>query len=444
MRTSHAVKLGLLALGLAVVMFMTAALLGRSGSTRQPTPAGRALVSLPSEVANPGDLSSTISSLQTRLKRLPADADSWSALGSAYIQQARVSGDPSYYVKAAGALKRSLHERPDDNSTALTGESALAAGRHDFAQALRLALRSQRIDRFSSVNQGMLVDALVELGRYPAATRAAQRMVNLKPAVPSYTRVSYIFELRGDLRGARFAMRGAVDIAFSSDDKAFALFQLGELAWNSGRLRTAGRLYARGIRLDPSYVPLLYGKAKVEAAQGRTGAAVRDFQTVVERYPSPGYLIEYVDLLRSLGRHTAARRQDELLRAQERIFRAAGVNLDLELALYDANSGRPKQALAAARRAFGQRKSVFVEDAYAWALHVNGADHQALAHARHVGRLGTRSALFAFHRGMIEKALGMRGPATASLTQALGINPYFSPLSAPRATRALAALQAVR
>ena len=111
--------------------------------------------------------------------------------------------------------------------------------------------------------------------------------------------------------------------------------------------------------------------------------AVRDFQTVVDRYPSPTYVIEFADLLDSLGRVDRADDQRALLRAQEQIFRAAGVNLDLELALYEADHGRAQASLASARRAFAERQSVFVEDAYAWALHVNGRDRAALRHSDH-------------------------------------------------------------
>jgi tetratricopeptide (TPR) repeat protein len=322
----------------------------------------------------------------------------------------------------------------------LTGKAALAAARHDFGGALRLARRSNAINSYNSVTKGMLVDALVELGRYDQAFRAVQRMVNLKPGVPSYTRVSYTYELRGNLAGARYAMRRALDVAYSSDDRAFALFQLGELAWNAGDLDAASRLYGQGLREAPDFIPPLDGRAKVEAARGETAKALRDYRTVVQRFPSPVYVSEYVDLLTSLGRHRQASRQDQLIRAQQRILRAAGVNLDLELALYDATHGRPEQALKAAARAWHARRSVFVEDAYAWALHVNGRDRAALTHARGAARLHTRSALFAYHRGMIEKSLGMRGSAIKSLRRALAINPYFSPLQAPQARRALAAL----
>jgi tetratricopeptide (TPR) repeat protein len=441
MRLSRTVRFAAVSLALAVAMFLTAAVAVTRGSSGSASFVGRSPnADTAAELANPGDLSSTIAALQTRLRRLPADAGSWAALGSAYIQQARVSGDPSYYPKAAGALHRSMEIEPERNAQALTGLAALAAGRHEFGRALSLARRSRGINPFSAVNQGMLVDALVELGRYRTATDACQRMLDLKPAVPSYARASYLFELRGDLRGARYAMRRALAIAYSADDRAFAYFQLGELAWNSGRVEAAGRLYRAGLDADPSYVPLLYGRAKVEAATGRSQRAVRDFQTVVDRYPSPSYVIEYADLLDSLGRGRLAAQQRTLLRAQQRIFSAAGVNLDLELALYDADHGQAAEALSSARRAFKQRQSVFVEDALAWALHANGRDHAALSHAEHAARIGTRSALLAYHRGMIERSLGMDSAARESLRTALRTNPFFSWTLAPRARQALATM----
>lgn len=447
MTLTRSLRLGLISLGLAVVLFLTAAIVGRSGDKADEQPAeplGRGDVLSVAEVASAGDLSGTIATLQTRLERLPGDFEAWAALGSAYIQQARITGDPGYYDKAAGALNRSLEESPDDNYAALTGQSALAAARHDFGRALRLARQSQRINSFSSVNEGMLVDSLVELGRYREATRAAQRMVDLKPAVPSYTRVSYIYELRGDVRGARFAMQQALELAYTPDDKAFALFQLGELAFNAGDPQTAAEHYASGLDLAPSFAPLLYGQAKAAAALGDTERAVSDFQTVVDRLPQPGYLKEYADLLTSLGRDDEAEQQRQLIAAQQQILESAGVDLDAELALYDADNGEPEQALQAAERAFAKRKGIFTEDVYAWALHVNGRDSEALPHIRSANRLGTKSALLAYHQGAIEEALGKSAAAEKSYARALDINPYFSPLQAPLARQALIALRSAR
>lgn len=445
MTLSRTVRLALTALAMAVIMFGIAAIAGTHGSGETtPDPVGRGEIAPVSEVSDPGDLSASIAALQARLERVPGDSGSWAALAAAYIQQARVTGDPSTYAKAAGVLRKSLDVKPDGNYAALTGQATLAAAQHDFAKALRLAHASSRINPYSAPNLGVTVDALVELGRYDEAGRVVQRMVDLKPSVPSYTRVSYVFELQGDLRGATYAMRQALEIAYSADDQAFALFELGELAFNQGRVEQAGRLYQRGLDLGTSYVPLLYGKAKVEAAQGREAAAVRDYTDVVDRYPSATYLSEFVDYLDSLGRTAEADDQERLLLAQQRIFAAAGVNVDLELALYQTTHGDPAAALRHAREAFADRKSVFVEDAYAWALHANGRERAALAHARHAARLGTQSALLAFHRGVIEHANGLDDAATASLQRALDINPSFSPVFAPQARALLQRLGGAR
>ena len=89
-----------------------------------------------------------------------------------------------------------------------------------------------------------------------------------------------------------------------------------------------------------------------------------------------------------------------------------------------------------------RRNRPFVEsqDAYAWALMANGRPADALAWAEKATSTGMRNALFHFHKGMIENALGRTDAARADLTTALAINQYFSPRLAPVARAALATL----
>ena len=74
-------------------------------------------------------LSRSIAVAQERLGRVPRDWQAWAGLGSSYVEQARVTADPSFYDLAAGALAKSLEIEPTDNSPALTGLAALAAAR---------------------------------------------------------------------------------------------------------------------------------------------------------------------------------------------------------------------------------------------------------------------------------------------------------------------------
>ena len=78
--------------------------------------------------------------------------------------------------------------------------------------------------------------------------------------------------------------------------------------------------------------------------------------------------------------------------------------------------------------------------AYAWALHANGRDQEALVEVQKALELGTRSALTHYHAGMINLSLGRADAARTELTTALGINPFFDPLAAPIARQTLTML----
>ncbi|MGB7804094.1 MAG: hypothetical protein WBM72_00685, partial [Actinomycetota bacterium] len=128
-----------------------------------------------------------------------------------------------------------------------------------------------------------------------------------------------------------------------------------------------------------------------------------------------------------------AQRQYDLVRAEAKLFAANGVDTDLELALFDADHGDPHAALSAASAEWQRRQSVHVADALAWALHMNGDDIQAARYAERALTLGTPNALFLFHAGTIQAALGHDDAARSLLHEALDTNPHFSIQHAPEA-----------
>lgn len=387
-------------------------------------------------------IDASIAALQARLRRVPEDAAGLASLGLAYVQKARVSVDPAYYGKAQAVLDASLRIDDQDNFAAASGMAALAAARHDFERARQWAERGLAVNSSNATLYGALVDALTQLGRYDEALAATQRMVDLRPDSASLARVSYSWELRGDGDRARAAMQRALDDATAPADRAFARYHLGALALARGDADEAIRQYDAGLRADAAYLALYEGRARAEAALGRNDDALRDFARVTDAIPEPSYLIEHGELLESLGRVDEAQAQYALFDAEEQLFRANGVTLDVESALFHADHGDPKSALAAAEAGIRSRPFLDMEDAYAWALHVNGNDTEALEWSTKARRLGTRSALFLYHAGMIEEALGQFDQARTDLSAALGIDPHFSPLHAPVARRVLAALVA--
>ena len=439
-------RFGLLATGLALGLVIVAGIAFGHGDGVSAQPAqmlrhpGTGTGPQPGPAASGDALSAAIVAAQRQLQSNDRDWNTWANLGAAYVEEGRVMVDPSYYPKAEGALRRSVELNPDGNFAAEIGLGALANARHEFGDAAVHAQRALAVDPYSATANGVLADAETQLGDYPAATAAVQRMLDLKPGIDSFSRASYDQEIHGDPAGAAGALQDALDSAFTPADTAFCRYYLGELAFNSGDLAEAARQYEAGIAADPGSAPPLEGKAKLETVRGDTAGAIRDYTAVVNLVPQPQYVLELGDLQASLGHQDAAQQQYRLLAAEERLFDANGVVDDLTSAQFAADHGDPTGALRHAEAEWGRRHSVLVADALAWALHVNGRDAEALGHARQATALGEKNAVFLFHRGMIERSLGQRDEARRDLSDALRINPSFSVLQTPVARAALAGL----
>ncbi|NBM17204.1 tetratricopeptide repeat protein [Streptomyces sp. GC420] len=426
-------------LGLAVAM--TGASLA-VGAVTDDRPAGPVVTApaadVPLERLTARNLTQGVEALQSHLGAQPKDASGWATLGAAYVEQARVSGDPTRYPQAEKALRRSLALRPAaGNDSALAGRAALAAARHDFTEALRYADRALRVNPYSERALASRVDALVELGRYDEAMKAAELADSRRPGIPVFTRYAYVLELRGDAKGARRVLEQALKSAASSADVVYVANTLGQLAWSRGRYDEALAHYERSLAAEPGNIQALEGRGRTLAAQGRNEPALRDLEEVVARYPLPGQLAALGELYEALGKRDKAAEQYELIGTWTRLARANGVATDLETALVEADHGDRGEALESARAEWERRQSIHTADALAWALHVNGRDREALRYAERAAASGHRSAQFLYHRGAIEAALGEEGPAHRHLRAALDLNRGFSPTGAIEARKLL-------
>jgi tetratricopeptide (TPR) repeat protein len=405
---------------------------------------GAATVASSSSAVSPGlmasgDLDAGISAIQAHLRSQPKDFGSWATLGLAYVEQARTKGDPSRYPQAQQALRKSLDLEPD-NDQGLTGLAALAAARHDFKGALTYADKTLKQNPYNERALSSRIDALVELGRYAEASKAADLADRRRPGVPVFTRYAYVHELRGDVRTARTVLERALSTATTPGDIAYVASALGQLAWNQGDYDTALTDYARALAADDAYLPALEGRARAQAASGDRAAAIKGMEAVVARYPLPGPLVALGELYEDRGGDgdkAKAGDQYALVDAWTALARANGVNADLDTAMAAADHGDKAAALRAARAEWARRHTVHTADALAWALHVDGRDAEALPYARRATATGYRNASFLYHRGMIERATGHGTEARASLRAALGLNPGFSPLGARAARTAL-------
>jgi tetratricopeptide (TPR) repeat protein len=429
----------------AVAMFTAGAVLLAAEGSRLDVSRGRSAgppLLTQSEAVSPSDIDATIASLQERVRMGQASALDLARLGAAHLQKARTTGNPRFYAVAAKALRKSLNSEPS-NVSALLGMGELALARHDFSAALEWGRKAREADRYSSTAWGVIGDADVGLGRYSRGFKAYQRMVNLLPNLASFARVSYARELTGDIRGAIDAMRRAARSgALIAENRAWTATQLGDLHLGSGQLEEAQRHYRAARRLAPDFTPALAGLGRVQAARGRTAAAIHSYRQVVARLPLPQYVMTLGDLYDIAGRPADSARQYDLVEAQQELFEANGVVPDVEMTVFFADQGGdPSTALALAREQYRERKSVQVADALAWALYKNGNLSEAQRVMARALRLGTRDATIHYHAGMIATAAGKRERGVRHLTLALGTNPHFSILYADSARRTLARLE---
>ena len=381
----------------------------------------------------------TIAATEAAVSAEPGDAALHAALGDLYYQRSRDTADGSWNEKAAESYGAAL-ELDSRNAQATLGLGTLALAKHDFAGGLRFGRQALQLEPSSVRPYAAIVDAQVELGRYADAARSLERMVALKPNLASYSRISYYRELHGDLPGALEAMRLAVSAGGgSAESVAYVQTLLGNLDFQRGEIAAAERAHRSALARVPGYLPASVGLATVQAASGDLPRAIARYDRVVAASPVHEYHVLLLEARLAAGQAAAARSEIAAIRENQAIERRNGVNTDAELAIFEADHGSAARAVALGRAAVRDAPSAPAADAYGWALTQAGRPRAALRWARAALRTGWRDPLVRYHAGMAAKLAGRPALARRWLSQALSLNPRFSPLHAPRAQRALAA-----
>ena len=418
----------------AGVLTATALLLGgvlRDTSSATTAPTGPVPLALA-----PQTTAKQVAQAQAQVRANPYSVVALDTLGLAYQQSARETGDPTYYTKSGQALGRALELSPHD-LLATSGLGSLALSRHRFREALVLGERARRISPTTARNYGVIGDALVELGRYPAGFKAFDTMAGMRPDVSSYSRIGHARYLLGDTAGALSALEQALDASLGqAETEAWTRVQLSKIYFSVGRLAPAAAQARAALRAFPQYALAYDALAWAQYAQGDLKGAIASEHEAVNRIPLPQYVAMLGDLYRVTGQAHAAQRQYALIGVIQRLLVANGVRTDLETALFDVDHGiRLHGSVALARLAQRERPSIDGDDVLAWALERTGHCAEARAYSRRALGLGTRDALKLFHRGMIERCLGNQAAARTWLRRAVSLNPHFSVLWSPLARR---------
>ena len=360
-----------------------------------------------------GRLDVEITKLQAKLRNETNTLPYIEKLGWLFVAKARESFDPGYY-KLAEQCALCLESHQPGAAEALLLRGHVFQSLHRFKEAELLA-QELVARRGLSFDYGLLGDVLMEQGRLSEAADAYQKMVDQKPDMQAYARISHLRWLKGDLGGAAEVMKLAVSAASPNapESAAWVNTRLALLKFQQGKTDEAKQWVDAALGFQQNYAPALLLSGRLLLADGNTAQAIDILQRAAQLNPLPEYQWVLSDALRAAGRTEEAD-------AMELQLRRDGASADpRSFALYLASRGdSTATALDLARAELTTRGDVFTHDALAWALAANGEVEAASREMDLALAEGTRDARLFFHAAVIAGKAGRTEDAAALFSKA--------------------------
>jgi tetratricopeptide (TPR) repeat protein len=372
---------------------------------------------------------------QKWVERLPRSSDKLVELGRAWVQKARHSADPGFYLNAKACAELSQQIDP---KAWLAKEllSQVALNQHAFGEAQSIAEEVLAHDPESFVTLGVYSDTLLELGNVEEAMMAAERMVDFKPNLASYVRISWFQWLRGDLPAALGSAKLAIEAHADPgqpEPRAYALTQTATYFWHRGDYAGADAGYKKALSEHTDYPPALLGRAKVALAQGEPRVAIDLLRAADKQAPQVETAWRLGDACEAAGDRACA--EAAFADVVHRGRREDGRTL---AQFYGVKNRDAEEALRLTEKEMATRPGIWTQDARAWALYRAGRAAEAKPLAAAANRFHTPDAQLLYHHGAILIATGEKAAGAKLVKQALDLNPKFDPTAAAEASALLA------
>ena len=277
-----------------------------------------------------------IQGLQAQIRRDPTNVKAKLLLALAYMQEARVTGEHPYYYPAALDLIDDVLDSDPEASIkfqATVAKATVQLSLHQFSNALETGKEALAINPHNAAIYGVLCDANVELGNYDEAVKMADKMVSIRPDLRSYSRISYLREIHGNMPGAIEAMKLAVTAGYPGlENTSWTRITLGQLYEKTGDLANAEVQYRIALQETPHYAFALAGLGRLDAKKKDYKGAIKLFSQAGEVIPEFSFQEELVTLYRETGKRKEAEATSEKLIEMLKEDSEAGHDVDLELA----------------------------------------------------------------------------------------------------------------
>jgi tetratricopeptide (TPR) repeat protein len=384
-----------------------------------------------------------------KIEENPSDIKSLLGLTAIYLQEARSSGNFSYYDKAAMNCVNSVLKKDPNNFEALTYRAMIYLSQHHFAEGLKVASQVEKMYPYSAFVYGILVDANVELGNYRMALDDADKMISIRPDIRSYSRISYLREIYGDIPGAIDAMKLAVDAGSpGTESTEWARVQLGKLYEQLGEMKYAEMHYTIALDNRPGYPYALAGLARIAVAGKNYQKAIelyRHADSLSNDYSFREALVEVYKLASnnqgSLSVANAIIAEMEKAARSMAMGDSSGHYADREMAYAYLAVNNYDKAIEHALLEYNRRpNNIDANETVAWAYYCKGDYGKAQSYIKTTLQTNSKNPVLLCHTGLIYAKAGDKTSARNYLQQALKNDPDISPLLKAEAGRVLQSL----
>lgn len=289
------------------------------------------------------------------------DHESKIKLAQLFIREARVTGEHGHYYNAALTMTdQILASKPTDENfifLALLTKGGVQLSHHDFKGALATGNQALALNPNNPQIYGVLVDANVELGNYKEAVALADRMIELKPDLRSYARISYLREIHGEVPEAMKAMSMAISSGIPGyEDTAWAMLTYAELNEMYNNDKEAKMLYEEILAQRPNYPFAVAGLGKIELKNKNYSRATALTSEAIKTIPEVGFYTQLLDIYKETGDSSAFNKTLKDVWVMLEDDEKSGHNMNLEYAhIYLDIVEDPAKALGYAQKEYNIR-----------------------------------------------------------------------------------------
>jgi tetratricopeptide (TPR) repeat protein len=271
-------------------------------------------------------------------------------------------------------------------------------------------------------------------------------MISIRPDIRSYSRISYLREIYGDIPGAIEAMKLAVDAGSpGTESTEWARVQLGKLYEQLGETEYADMHYTISLENRPGYPYALGGLARIAVRK-------KDYQKAIELYKRAdsatndySFRDALVEMYRLTGNNEqSARIAKSIIGDMEKTADArakgdsSGHYADKEMAYAYLSVNNCDKAIEHALLEYSRRPAnIDANETVAWAYYQKTDYSKAEQYIKVALQTGCQNPTLLCHAGLISAKIGDKPGARKYFQEALKNNPGMSPLLKEEAEQAL-------